>query len=623
MPAAHAFISSTREAMPMSQSSISQGYLHKVVRRVTSVLTVASALLVTACSAPAHAGNTAAEPFDILIRGGRVIDGTGGAWFRADVGVQNGRIAAIGNLAGHPAKEVIDATGKVVTPGFIDMHTHSDFTLLKDPRGLSKIHQGVTTETIGEGVSVAPRRADANDGSYGIKPDWTTLRGYFQRLQSTGTSGNVMSYISAGQLRRYVMGEGAQRSPTPEELEQMKRLMAQGMEDGAIGLVMALETPGQEQFGPGASLSPAMPTTDELIALAKVAASYGGIYAEHMRDQGAHILDGIHEAVTIGQQAHIPVEIFHLKAAGRPNFGTMGKALEAIETARRQGVDIAADMYPYIAASHGLSTEVPSWAHEGGRDKFLQRLADPALRPRLKREVTKYVTTKYYNEDTGASGFAAVIVASVEKNPEKYVGKTLAQIGHEEGKDPADAALDLLVEEGGDVGIVMFYMSEKDVRLAMQNPLVSFCSDGSAASPAFGGRPHPRWYGTFPRVLGHYVREEGVLTLEEAVRKMTSYPARRLGLFDRGLIRKGMWADIVVFDPDSIIDRATFDDPHQYPAGIDHVIVNGVVVIRNGEHTGALPGRPLYGPGRRETTTAQATQPGAPSTPTSEPATDP
>jgi N-acyl-D-amino-acid deacylase len=581
----------------------------RMTRAIVGGTTIVGTLVlaVVAGCLPRRGSGAAEEPFDILIRGGRVIDGTGAPWFKADVGVRGGRIVAIGELSDHAAKETIDATGKVVTPGFIDLHTHSDWTLLKDGRGMSKIMQGVTTEVIGEGVSVAPRKADADDGEFGIKPDWTTLRGYFDHLRASGTSGNVMSYISAGQLRRYVLGEGVQRAATPQELEQMKQLLAQGMEDGAAGLVMALETPGMDQFPPEGKPSPAMPGTNELIELAKVAAKYGGIYGNHMRDQGAHIVDGIHEAATIGEQAHIPVEIFHLKAAGRPNFGKMGEALAAIHEARKRGVDISADMYPYIAASHGLTTEVPIWAREGGKAKFLARLADPALRPRIKREVTQYMNTKYYNETTGARGFDAVIIASVPKDPEKYVGKTIGQIAREQHKAPDDEVLDLLIEQDLSVGIVMFYMSEKDVRLAMADQLLSFDSDGSAVSPDFGGQPHPRYYGTFPRVLGHYVREEHVLGLEEAVRKMTSQAAQRMGLLDRGIVRQGMWADLVVFDPDRIIDRATFDKPQQYPDGISHVIVNGVTVVKDGEHTGALPGRPLYGRGWRANPNASST----------------
>ncbi len=540
-----------------------------------------------------------AAPFDILIRNARVIDGTGAPWFRADVGVRDGHIAAVGDLSASSGRQTIDAQGKVLSPGFIDMHSHSDLSLLKDGRGLSKIMQGVTTEVIGEGVSVAPRHAGDDDGQYGIKPDWTTLAGYFDRLKAQGTSGNVMSYISAGQLRRYVMGEGAQRRATPAEIEQMKALMAQGMQQGAAGLVMALETPGSVQFAPEGDLSLAMPTTDDLIAISRVAAQYGGIYATHLRDQGEHFEDGIREAAIIGEKAGIPVEIFHLKAAGRPNFGKMGPALATLHEARSRGIDIAADVYPYIAAAHPLSVEIPRWAHEGGTEKMLQRLADPKLRPRLQAEVKKYMTTKYYNELTGASGADAVIVSSVPNTPEKYVGKTLGDIARAKGKDPYLEVLDLSIEQNNKVGIVMYYMSEKDMKLALQDPFISFDSDGTAGAPDFGGRPHPRWYGTFPRVLGHYVREEKALPLEDAVRRMTSLPAQRMGVMDRGIVRPGLWADLVLFDPDRIIDKASFENPHQFPEGISHVIVNGVTVVSEGAHTGALPGMPVRGRGYR------------------------
>ncbi len=401
---------------------------------------VATLLLVTpgCASRPRQEPPVAVKdpPFDVLIRGGRVIDGTGAPWFHADVGVRDGRVAGIGTFPDHPARQVIDAKGSVVTPGFIDMHSHSDLALIKDGRGLSKIRQGVTTEIIGEGESVAPRKPDAHDDRSGVKPDWTTLREYFQRLAAGGTSGNVMSYISAGQLRTYVMGEGARRRATPAELEQMKQLLAQGMEDGAAGLVMALETPGEEQFPPQGQQSLSMPTTEDLIELAKVAARYGGIYANHMRDQGAHLADAVQETALIGEQARLPVEIFHIKSAGRPNFGHMAAALQAIHEARARGIDIAADVYPYIAASHPLSVEVPRWSLEGGVRKFLVRAADPQLRPRIKHEVTEYMNTKYFNETTGARGFDAVMVATVPRNSAAYVGKTLGAIARERGKAP-------------------------------------------------------------------------------------------------------------------------------------------------------------------------------------------
>ncbi|MDY6949313.1 MAG: D-aminoacylase [Pseudomonadota bacterium] len=570
---------------------------HAAALLVASLTTLSFGCAKQPVSAPAATGDTA---YDILIKGGRVIDGTGAPWAYADVGVRGGRIVAIGKLGGHEAKEVIDASNAVVTPGFIDMHTHSDLSLLRDGRGLSKIMQGVTTEVIGEGQSVAPRHKDDKDGRWGVQPDWSTLSEYFQRLEQSGTSINIVSYISAGQLRSYVMGEGAQRRATPEEMEQMKRLLAEGMEQGAAGLVQALETPGSSQFPPDGDLSLAQPSTDELIELGKVVGQYGGIYATHLRDQGPHIMEAVNEAATIGERAGIPVEIFHLKAAGWANFGKMPAALKAIHDARQRGVDIAADVYPYTAAAHGMTTELPRWTHEGGKEKMLARLADPTLRPRIGKEVAEYMNGKYQNEQTGERGFDAAIVSDVPNNPEKYVGKSLGQIARDQKKKPDESTLDLYLEQHGDVSIVMHYMSEKDMRLALQDPMLSIDSDGTAVSPEFGGQPHPRYYGTFPRVLGRYVREEKVISLEEAVRKMTSLAAQRMKLADRGVLREGLAADIVVFDPERIIDHATFDQPHQLAEGVSNVIVNGVTVVKDGAHTGAKPGRALRGPGYRE-----------------------
>lgn len=574
-----------------------------------ALLTATLAVLSSGCtkqpdSVPAAASDAGDAAYDILIKGGRVIDGTGAPWSYADVGVRGGRIVAIGKLADHEAKEVIDASNSVVTPGFIDMHTHSDLSLLRNGRGLSKIMQGVTTEVLGEGQSVAPRRKEDKDGRWGVQPDWSTLAEYFQRLEQSGTSINIVSYISAGQLRRHVMGEGTQRRATPEELEEMKRLLAEGMEQGAAGLVQALETPGTLQFAPDGELSLAQPSTDELIELGKVVGRYGGIYATHLRDQGPHIMAAVNEAATIGEQAGIPVEIFHLKAAGWRNFGKMSDALKAIHEARNRGVDIAADVYPYIAAAHGMTTELPRWTHEGGKEKMLARLVDAELRPRIRKEVTAYMTGKYHNELTGERGFDAAIVSDVPKNPEKYVGKSLGQIARDQKKSPDEATLDLYLEQNGDVSLVMYYMSEKDMRLALQDPFMSIDSDGTAVSPEFGGQPHPRYYGTFPRVLGRYVREEKVISLEDAIRRMTSLAAQRMNLRDRGILREGLAADIVVFDPERIIDRATFEKPHQFGEGISHVVVNGVAVVKDGEHTGAKPGKALRGPGYRESGTS-------------------
>ena len=533
--------------------------------------------------------------YDVLIQGGQVADGSGAPMVTADVGIRDGRIAKVGDLSDATAAETIDAAGRVVSPGFIDMHTHSEYALLKDGRGLSKSHQGVTLEVFGEGSSPGPRHEGMEErrGGYGVEPTWTTLEGYFEKLQEQGISLNAASYVSAGQLRRYVYGE-EQRKPAPEELEKMKELLAEGMEQGAMGLVAGLETPGQPQ--PNDAVS----STEELIELAKVVSRYGGIYASHLRDQGAGLLDSIEEAARVGEEGGVGVEIFHLKAAGRPYFRQMGNVLAAIQAARDRGVDIAADIYPYIAAAHGLSVEIPRWAQDGGHEKFMARLVDPKLRPRIRKEMTEYMTTKYYNELEDAAGFDAVVVSSVSKNPESYVGKTLGEIAREKGaRDPADAVLDLFVEQEGNVGLVMFYMSEEDVTLGVASPLTTFSSDGTAVSPEWGGQPHPRYYGTFPRILGYYVREKKALPLEKAIEKMTGQAAAKLGIKDRGRLAEGMWADVVVFDPERIIDKATFDSPHQFPEGIDYVFVNGVKVIEKGEHTGAKPGMIVYGPGKK------------------------
>jgi N-acyl-D-amino-acid deacylase len=547
------------------------------------VLIVAAALL---------AAQPAPGRYDLLIRHAHIVDGSGNPWYPGDIGIRDGRILAIRTSIDAPAGTIVDAGGLTVTPGFIDMHTHSDYTLLRDGNAESKIRQGVTLEVVGEGSSAAPRKPGLDDDlrNAGVSERWTTFREYFDLLERKGISVNLMSYVSARQLRRMVIGD-VFRKPTPPEIDEMKRLARQAMEDGALGLVAALETTV------GAHPD-AVPGTDELVELASAVAPYGGLYGTHMRNQTDHFIEAIDEVGDIAARGHVSAEIFHIKSAGKPYFGQMARALEEIRAIRARGVDIAADVYPYIAASHGLATEVPQWAKDGGRDAFVARLKDPALRPRLRRETDEYIETKYYNEEKKVGGYAAVMIASTEEPNDPAVGKTLAQIAAERGVSGADAALDLLAENHGNVGIVMFYMSEADMRLALADPDVSICSDGSAISPAFGGKPHPRYYGTFPRILGRYVREEHVLRLEDAVRKMTSLAAQRLGLRDRGTLREGNWADVVIFDPATIIDNATFEDPHRYPTGIEYVIVNGTIVVQHGEHTGARPGRVVYGPGR-------------------------
>lgn len=535
-----------------------------------------------------------AERYDIIIKNAKVIDGSGNPWYAADVAIRDGRVAAIGKQILAPAATAIDARGMAVTPGFIDMHGHSDYTLLRDGNAESKIRQGITVELIGESASVAPRKPSM-DGELQrekITERWTTFRQYFDIVNKKGASVNLMSYVAAGQLRRMVIGDDF-RKPSSAEMEQMRSLARQAMEDGAIGLVSRLETPE------GGEENESVADTEELVELAKVVSEYGGIFGSHMRNQTDQFIQSIQETGLIGDKGNLVAEIFHIKSAGKPYFGQMDKALATIEEYRRRGIDLGADVYPYIAASHGLATEVPSWAKNGGNAKFVERLKDQSLRPRLRKEIDGYILTKYYNEEKKVGGYDAVLIASTTKPNDPNTGKTIAQIAADRKISGADAVMDLLIENNGNVSIVMFYMSESDLRKAIAYPLVSFCTDGSSMSPAFGGQPHPRSYGTFPRVLGKYVREEKILRLEDAVRKMTSLPAQRLGLRDRGTLRVGNWADVVIFDPDRVADRATFDNPHQYPVGIEYVLVNGKVVIEKGNHTGAHPGRALYGPGRK------------------------
>lgn len=552
------------------------------------------------------AGSPQPVRYDVLIRHGHVIDGTGNPWFAADVGVRDGRIVAVSPRLDGPAHEVIDAAGLVVAPGFIDMHAHSELTLLRDGDAQSKIRQGVTLEVVGEGSSPAPRApvVDPELQRAGVTEPWTTFREYFELIERKGIAVNLMSYVAAGQVRRMVIGEEF-RKPTPAELDRMKALAREAMRDGALGLVAALEMPA------GAHPD-AVPGTDELVELAQAVGESGGIFGTHMRNQTDRFIESIQETGEIARRAGVRAEIFHIKSAGRPYFGQMARAMAAIRALRARGVDIGADIYPYIAAAHGLATEVPRWAQEGGREKFLARLKDPALRPRIKEETDAYIQMKYYNEETKASGYDAVMISSTERSDDPQIGKTIGQIARERGVSGADAVLDLLVENHGNVGIVMYYMSESDMRIGLADPYVAICSDGSSMSPAFGGRPHPRSYGTFPRILGKYVREERLLPLEEAIRKMTSLAAQRLGLQDRGLVREGHWADLVVFDPTRVADTATFENPHQYPRGIEYVLVNGRVVIRRGEHTGARPGRVIYGAGRARALTVEAFGPREP-----------
>ena len=537
-----------------------------------------------------------AQTYDVIIRGGHVVDGSGNPWIKADVGISGGRIARIGRLGEAQASRVIDATGQVVTPGFIDMHTHSEYPLLYDGNAQSKIRQGVTTEVVGEVTSPGPIEGPAVGQAkemlrrYNIDLTWNNLDGYFQRLLKSGMSVNVASYVSSCQVRYDVIGY-ENRPPTADELEKMRQLVASTMEQGAFGLTNALEaTCGYAR-------------TDELIELAEVVSRYGGIYATHVRGEGDTVLDSVREAIEIGDKANVPVEVFHLKVAGKNNWGRMPEVAALIEDARARGIDVNANQYPYVAAYHPMLPLLPPWAQEGGVDKTMERLRDPQLRDRIRRNIENGLPGWSQNYVQQSGGWQGIVIAGTrtEKNA-SLAGKTLEELGRIRDKDPADAFFDLLLDEHGQVFCMLFMMNEKDVQTALREPWLDIASDGSSLSVEGllgAGHPHPRNYGTFPRVLGHYARDEKVLTLEDAVRRMTSLGAQRLGLKDRGLLREGYWADIVVFDPNRINDKATFATPKQYPEGINHVLVNGHVVIDRGNHTGERPGMALRGPGFR------------------------
>lgn len=538
----------------------------------------------------------AAAPFDVVIAGGRVIDGTGSPWYSADLGIRRGRIAAIGALADAPARLRIDARGRVVAPGFIDMLGQSELSILVEPRVPSKIFQGITTEITGEGGSVAPLderiiRADRLAYEHlGITPDWRTLAQYFARLEKQGIGINFATYVGATQVRRMVIGDG-NRAPTAAELERMKALVREAMRDGAVGLSTSLQYPPAPYA-----------TTEELIALAAEAAKLGGIYATHLRSEQRGVLEALDEAIRIGREARIPVEVWHLKAAGKSNWGRMREIVARIERARAEGVDITADTYAYPAWFNPLSAFTPPWAHDGGEAKLVERLKDPETRRRIRRDM-ETPGSDWDNEWQEIPGPEAVLVGVVQ-NPRllPLQGKTLAEIARLRGREPIEALLDLLVEDEAYTYVAVFGMSEPDIVLALTQPWVSIDNDSQGTSPeGILGRehPHPRAYGTFPRIIRKYVREERKLTLEDAIRKFSALPAQRLRLADRGVLKQGMWADVVVFDPDSVRDLATFENPNRLAVGMDYVLVNGVPVIAGGRATGALPGKVLRGPAYR------------------------
>jgi len=516
-----------------------------------------------------------APGFDVIIRGGHVLDGTGAAAVRADLGIRGDRIAAVGQLTGQAARQVIDATGLVVAPGFIDLHTHSEMPLLADGTAQSKVRQGVTLDITGESTSAAPRDGLPAETQDGVTADWTTFTGYFERLERQGVSINTIAHVSSEQVRRLVLGYDP-RPATPQEITRMTDLVARSMREGAWGLVTRFESGG-----------PTHP--DEIIAMAKTVASYGGNYTSHVGSEGFEQKKEIDFAIRVAEEAKVPVHIFHFKIRAKDNWGTIGRYITQIEDARARGLDITANQYPYTAMFHGWSAFFPLWIREGGPQKFAERLKDPAMRARLKTD-TDFIT---WAREHGWWDGIVLARARTEKN-KQYEGQRIAQIARMRGEeDPMDTCIELMAEEGGNISGVFHTMDEADVRTVMKLPWVSIASDGSAINLQAPGVPHPRNYSTNVRVLGRYVRDEKVLTLPTAVLKMTSLPAQILGLKDRGRISEGLAADVVVFDPARVGETNSFEQPKSYAAGVSYVLVNGVVVIDKGQHTGARPGKAL------------------------------
>jgi len=559
---------------------------------LTRVSLVAVVSLLLAPPAFSQSGNS----LDLIIRNGRIIDGTGSPWYSGDVGVRDGHIAAIGDLSRDTARHVIDAHGMVIAPGFIDMLGQSELTILVDPRLPSKIYQGITTEITGEGESVAPLDSAmlaenaATYRHYGITADWHTLAQYFARLEKQGAGINIGTYVGATSVREMVLGYG-DRTPTADQLRRMQDLVAQAMQDGALGVSTALE------YAPAPYAK-----TDELIALAATAARFGGIYATHMRSEGEAERASLDETFRIAREADVPVEIFHLKTAGKANWGRMPRVVARIDSARRAGLDVSADTYAYTAWENTFSAFVPPWAHDGGNAKLLERLQDRTMRARIRKDMLT-PTTSWDNEWQEIGGPHDVLITAVN-NPSllPIQGKRLDEIAAIWHEDAINALFDILLKDSAQTSVAVFGMSEPDVRLALRQPWVSVDNDASGTSPEgiLGQEhPHPRAYATFPRILRKYVHDEHLLTLPDAIRKFTALAAQREHLVDRGVIKRGMWADLVVFDPDSVRDVATYEKPNQLSVGMRWVLVNGVPVIADGRMTGARPGRILYGPGYR------------------------
>ncbi len=537
-----------------------------------------------------------AQQYDVLIRSGRIVDGSGNPWTYADVGIIGDRVAFVGHASPSvTAKRTIDATGLVVAPGFIDMLGQSEFNLLVDKQAVSKLTQGVTTEITGEGDSIAPTNdvLDAEHADvlhhYHITSDWRSLEEYFQRLTKQGSGINLGTYVGAAQIRRLIIGS-SDREPTPAELKDMEIAVDDAMSDGAMGVSTSLI------YAPGNYAK-----TEELIALAKAAAAKGGVYASHMRSEGDAEFDALNEAFRIGREANIPVQIFHLKVAGKQNWGNMPKIIAAIEAARASGLDVTANQYPYVAGGTSLGAVVPPKYHDGGTDAFVARLKEPATRAQVHADLQgKGSGFENLWLSAGGTGEGILVASVLNAELKQYEGKTVAQIAHMQNKDPLDAALDLVAADRDNVGAVYFMMSEDEVKLAMRQPWVSVGTDHPEVSPTgplSEGKAHPRGYGSFARILGKYVREEHNLRLEDAIRKFTSLPAQQVKLENRGLLRPGYFADITIFNPTTVKDVATFDDPNRTSVGFEYVFVNGVLALEHDKVTGLMGGRPLRGPG--------------------------
>lgn len=532
-----------------------------------------------------------AEPpkYDLVVRNGRVIDGTGNPWFVGDVAITGDKIVALGRVPPHEAKRTIDAKGLVVAPGFIDIHSHSDDLLLEDGHAQSKIRQGVTTEVLGEGRSAGPAKGELparKVTARGKEFTWTTLGGYLDAVDKAGVSVNVASYVGLDNVWESVMGASHAR-PGPGQMYGMKVLLHEAMQDGAFGLSTMLMMP------PGS-----LATTDDLVELCKVVKHHGGIFSSHVRNEGLGVFDSVKEAIAVGERAGVPVDVIHLKIADEKYWGKMNEVVAMIDAARKRGVNVQANVYPYTRGNNNLASIIPPRAHEGGRAKFLERLKDPKERERMKAEIKDGVPG-WYNHYTAVGGDWSRMLVSGRG---QYEGLTMDRVidirskGKTPKPDPLDVLFDVLVEEEGSVPTVYAHHDEKDMTLALKQPWCSVGSDGSAYAtegPLKRGNPHPRNFGTFPRVLGVYAREKGVLTLEDAVRKMTSLNAAKLGIRDRGQLRIGAFADVTIFDPETVLDQSTYTKPFAYNVGIEYVVVNGQVVLDRGKHTGAMPGKAL------------------------------